>query len=260
MLNAISMSDPWEIDVAQRDCLLLAIERSIRVRAETDFFAWTQGSLQAAVPHDVLFCAGFGPNGRLLAAHTFSSIPLRQESKDAIVRAEDGLLRLLLRRWDHRGRTPLLIDGVEGRQPTEPLLSQSLAALGFCNVGVHGSWAPGGWIDTFFGFAGISVALDRYMADVIELLVPHLRAAYVRLQPPKPKTGPADSMRRLTAREDEILQLMQQGRTNAEIGAALGISPLTVKNHAQKVFRKLDVRNRTQAVVIDASMRWHSGG
>jgi transcriptional regulator EpsA len=259
MLNAVSMTDPWEIDLAQRDCLLLAIERSIRVRAETDFFAWSQGSLQAAVPHDVLFCAGFDPNGRQFVAHTFSPIPIREETKAAILGSESGLLGLLLRTWDRQGRAPLLIDCAEAEQAVEPTLSQSLTALGFSNVAVHGSWAPGGWIDTFFGFAGISVSLDQYMADVIELLVPHLRAAYVKLQPPKPKARSVDSIRSLTGREREILQLMQQGRSNAEIGAALGISPLTVKNHVQKVLRKLGVRNRTQAVVIDVSMRWQSG-
>ena len=38
------------------------------------------------------------------------------------------------------------------------------------------------------------------------------------------------------------------GKTNSEIGQILDISFFTVKNHAQRIFRKLDVLNRTQAV------------
>ena len=39
------------------------------------------------------------------------------------------------------------------------------------------------------------------------------------------------------------------------IGAALGISPLTVKNHTQKIFRKLKVQNRAHAVSRGISLR-----
>jgi len=38
------------------------------------------------------------------------------------------------------------------------------------------------------------------------------------------------------------------GKSNIEIGTILTISPLTVKNHVQKILRKLNVQNRTQAV------------
>lgn len=52
----------------------------------------------------------------------------------------------------------------------------------------------------------------------------------------------------LTARETEILHLIYQGKPNIEIGATLGINPLTVKDHVRKILRKLQVRNRTQAI------------
>jgi DNA-binding NarL/FixJ family response regulator len=52
----------------------------------------------------------------------------------------------------------------------------------------------------------------------------------------------------VTEREAEILTWVQKGKSNREIGRTLGISPLTVKNHVQKILRKLEVHNRTQAV------------
>jgi DNA-binding NarL/FixJ family response regulator len=51
----------------------------------------------------------------------------------------------------------------------------------------------------------------------------------------------------LTPREHEILGLVAQGRSNAEIARALGISEPTVKGHLWRLFRKIGVANRTAA-------------
>jgi DNA-binding CsgD family transcriptional regulator len=52
----------------------------------------------------------------------------------------------------------------------------------------------------------------------------------------------------LSEREREILDWVRKGKTNHEIGTILGISQFTVKNHLQRIFRKLDVLNRAQAI------------
>jgi len=51
----------------------------------------------------------------------------------------------------------------------------------------------------------------------------------------------------LSTREMEVLDALCRGRTNVQIAAALEISPFTVKNHVQRIFRKIGVTNRTQA-------------
>ncbi|MEN4013865.1 MAG: LuxR C-terminal-related transcriptional regulator, partial [Bellilinea sp.] len=53
----------------------------------------------------------------------------------------------------------------------------------------------------------------------------------------------------LTARETEILDLMARGLNNAAIAKAAFISEQTVKNHITSIMRKLDVADRTQAVI-----------
>jgi DNA-binding NarL/FixJ family response regulator len=52
----------------------------------------------------------------------------------------------------------------------------------------------------------------------------------------------------LSDRERAVLELMASGSTNPEIGEALHLSKHTVKEHTSAVFRKLEVRNRTEAV------------
>lgn len=63
---------------------------------------------------------------------------------------------------------------------------------------------------------------------------------------------PADDGRlsELTERETEVLRLIGRGLSNHEIAEALFISELTVKTHITRIFRKLDLRDRPQAVVL----------
>ena len=53
----------------------------------------------------------------------------------------------------------------------------------------------------------------------------------------------------LTARESEVLALVARGASNAEIAQELGLTVKTVQNHVSNVLAKLQVRDRTQAVL-----------
>ena len=59
----------------------------------------------------------------------------------------------------------------------------------------------------------------------------------------------------LSEREVEVLQLVCQGRTNREIGAALQIAETTARGHVQSIIQKLHVRDRTAAAA--AGVRLH---
>jgi DNA-binding NarL/FixJ family response regulator len=54
----------------------------------------------------------------------------------------------------------------------------------------------------------------------------------------------------LTAREHEVLDLIAAGRSNAELAAALVLSPKTIRNHVSNIFTKLQVADRAQAIVL----------
>ncbi len=68
--------------------------------------------------------------------------------------------------------------------------------------------------------------------------------------------GPGEGMRsyasfgNLTPRERGLLELIAQGRDNAQIAAVLGLSDKTVRNHITSIFAKLEVENRAQAIVL----------
>jgi DNA-binding NarL/FixJ family response regulator len=63
------------------------------------------------------------------------------------------------------------------------------------------------------------------------------------------RSASASAFPELTERELEILELIAAGRSNAEIGQRLGIAPKTVRNHVANVLNKLEVADRSQAIV-----------
>ena len=59
----------------------------------------------------------------------------------------------------------------------------------------------------------------------------------------------------LTSREKEILKMVSQGASNNDIAEKLFVREVTVKTHLNSIFKKLKVKNRTQAVLLAMQMR-----
>jgi DNA-binding NarL/FixJ family response regulator len=97
------------------------------------------------------------------------------------------------------------------------------------------------------------VAAVRSAASGESLLSPEIteRLAERFARGPRPDTGGTPpELADLTPRELEVLRLIARGRTNTEIASQLVTSGATVKSHINRIFRKLDVAERAQAVVL----------
>ena len=92
----------------------------------------------------------------------------------------------------------------------------------------------------------------RTVAAGEAVLAASLAAAVVRRLQRVPRFAQAASarIRELTPREHEVLLLVAEGLTNAEIAARCTLTEGTVKTHVKHVFAKLGLRDRTQAVVF----------
>jgi DNA-binding NarL/FixJ family response regulator len=66
---------------------------------------------------------------------------------------------------------------------------------------------------------------------------------------PEPSAPPPDRLEDLTAREVEVLRLLAQGRSNADIAAELIVSAATAKTHVSNILTKLRLHDRIQAVI-----------
>ncbi len=62
--------------------------------------------------------------------------------------------------------------------------------------------------------------------------------------------GNGKELAKLSHRERQVLELIARGRDNAQIAATLGVSDKTIRNHITSIFGKLEVENRSQAIVL----------
>jgi DNA-binding NarL/FixJ family response regulator len=93
----------------------------------------------------------------------------------------------------------------------------------------------------------------RVVADGQALLAPTVTRrliADVTSRRAAARVKPAPALAALTPREREVLELIAKGMSNTEIAEALFVAEQTVKTHVSKVFAKLDLRDRAQAVVL----------
>jgi DNA-binding NarL/FixJ family response regulator len=92
----------------------------------------------------------------------------------------------------------------------------------------------------------------RVVAAGESLLAPSVTSLLVRefasrSRPGRPR---GDTLDELTEREREVLVLVAQGLSNAEIAGRLVVSPATAKTHVSRILTKLGLRDRTQLVVV----------
>ncbi|WP_273735357.1 LuxR C-terminal-related transcriptional regulator [Mycolicibacterium septicum] len=92
---------------------------------------------------------------------------------------------------------------------------------------------------------------DDFTLEVMELAGP-APAGFDALLAPETghgtRTSTADPLGDLTSRESEVLRAIAAGKTNAQIATALFVTEGTVKSHVKHILRKLNARNRTEAV------------
>jgi transcriptional regulator EpsA len=236
----------------EQEYLLCAIESGLRVANLGQFFLWTQGQVQALLPHQVLVCLQFGQGGALSRLECVHGTVLAPAAQQALTDGRDGLALRIARHCVQGGRLPVLADfGTPARQPLEGM-RDDIRRMGFDSVLVHGTGptSAGGSVFVLFGLA---VGPDARHAYFLELLLPHLHLALGRL----PAVRGADDApaRPLSAREAEIIGWLRAGKSNDEMGRILGISGLTVKNHLQRIYRTLGVSNRAHALARCMDLR-----
>jgi transcriptional regulator EpsA len=238
------------LDPLELESLVLNLDASLRVHTSHHFFNWSQGALQSLIRHEALTCVLGKGEPVSFQTESYSSVALDIARFNDVFRQDTAVVAQLVTHWEEKRRRPLQMDLSDGLL-AGTALARELGRLGAASIVAHGTPSAEGKLVSFFIFGCRPGAASPKHAYLVELLVPALHTAWVRTQlswsaaPAGAKPAVAGL---LTTREVEILKWLYHGKSNIEIGLILAISPLTAKNHVQKILRKLNVMNRTQAV------------
>ena len=148
-------------------------------------------------------------------------------------------------------REPVVVDPARDRDILSPLEIRHTEAFGLGRMALHGQIDLSFNMASYFSFARLpDTVTDEYAKFILRLIAPHLHAAFTSL----PAMSMADpAIRRLTPLERELLIWLAAGRSNTEIAALKRRSPTTVRNQLTVLFRKLQVKSRTEAVAMASS-------
>lgn len=251
------MDDVVTLSARELERLMHVIHSSMEVRRRNQFFLWAQGQLQSLLPHEIMICAHGDHARRSFVVEHFSSYPLPGRDVESIVDVDGGLMIQTVKAWIERGDKPLLVCGSDRDSSLYRRFEAALFRYSFPNLATHGLPILPGSAGSFFTFVNLPQPLTTRQGYLIEILTPYIHCAFVRMlgnERHEQFERPAND-RLITAREIEILQWVRDGKSNQEIGHILGISPLTVKNHVQKILKKLNVQNRAQAVARGLSLQ-----
>lgn len=237
--------------------LVMTMEKALEIQTRSQFFLWAQGALQGFLAHEALWCAHGDVDAMQLRVESFSRAVPSARLESQVTDPADGLLPRLVDDWLRGGRVPRVLSVDGGEQTGRRQLIADLQRCGFNHVLVHGVKEVQGKHGSFFAFAGMPRLPDGRDAYLLDLLMPHLHLALHRMLPSCEGRNGAELAPTilLSKREIQVLHWVRNGKTNQEIGQILGISAPTVKNHLQKIMRKLNVSNRAQAVGKSATLR-----
>jgi transcriptional regulator EpsA len=254
------MSDSLTLSDTDAEAMLRVIEAAPQVRRRYHFFVWTQAYLQTLLPHQILLCGAYQRQHKEVVFEVFDSVAVPAAALALLTDMASPLMRQLVDLWIAHRNQPLIafVSRLSGAAVAD---GQALMLqAGIDQILIHGVARPQrpADIESLFLLTSLHEPVPPRLLINFDLLLPHLHATYLRVQaveremgepapaPVAPRSGPRTDA--LTGRERQILSHVREGKSNQQIGEVLNISALTVKNHVQKILRKLGAANRAQAV------------
>jgi transcriptional regulator EpsA len=233
----------------------------LAVRSHFDLLVWLQGEMQQYLPHDLLIAAWGDFESGAIHHDIVSIMPgVRSEHSDA--QKVDTFMVNLYGKWRDFGKKPYSFcnfdDGFQIREPNaDSVVGGALRKMR--SALVHGVIDMRGSHDCLYAIFSQSPDGADAGRSALPAVLPYLdialrQVAHLPHQLPVDSPDASEILAQavqgtgLTERELEILRWVTLGKTNPEIGTILNLSEFTVKNHLKRIFKKLDVLNRAQAV------------
>ncbi|MEF8728826.1 MAG: XrtB/PEP-CTERM-associated transcriptional regulator EpsA [Accumulibacter sp.] len=236
--------------------LLATMRASLSIESHLKLLLWLQGDVQRLLPHQALISFSLGADHPAFDYDVISLLP-GVRTRELPPRRMHGIAASLHQRWTALGGR-VVTGSCEQFISVDDAASASLGAISeMRHVLFHSIPDNRLRADHLYVMLRARSGFGEDETHHFELLLPYLDAALSRIErlPSLPGIAAdpvvlldAVAAGGLSGREREILDWVRQGKTNIEIGMILGISSFTVKNHLKRIFQKINVSNRAQAV------------
>jgi len=256
---ALPVSSVSLLSIHEREMFLGVVQESLAIDHHFQLFLWLQGSLQHFLPHDVLIVAVGDFASRRFKLDIVSALP-GMVSASCMNCRRDLISDWLFERWKRNQRQMLSFNGSVGSLVNETCDCDAVLELrGMRSALVHGLHDERSGEDALYVVLNAEDMANERQRAMFALLLPQIDFVCRRVQSAPANVADSNSVLEaslaeiredagISSREQEILTWVRAGKTNQEIGQILNISTFTVKNHLQRIYRKIDVINRTQAV------------
>lgn len=253
MMDMEVKNKPWEK-------IFSVIQRSYTIDKHIDFFIWLQSSVTEIVPHDMLLASwgDFGKRDKQSKLNYDVASNVSNVSTKVIFEASaeiDDFMLYLHQGWLKNNRRWFTLNNLNQLDIDHEFNANFLSKLNQLNsllvYGVSDVRGNNECLYVFFSKQNIFEVQDSVMG----LIMPHIDNVLRKIQHLEPVANVDESVATtscfgLTARELEIIHWVKSGKTNQEIGMILQISSNTVKSHLKRIFHKLNVSRRAQAVAM----------
>lgn len=234
--------------LADETALIQLLESLGQIQTKEALVSWVSKDLQGVLPHRAFICG----MGRI---HRAGVAPIKlfawnfpAEYLQSLKHAAGLYTSPIMKNWLASGEVQLLDPAETAGVSLDRDWLERFEASGLKNIAAHGVCDYTRQHASYFSFHQIPGVLGERHRFLLNILVPHMHTALLRvLQKIKADARAARTDRALTTRELEVLAWVCEGKTSAEISAILGVARSTVRNQIQSILVKLRVNTRAQA-------------
>lgn len=240
-----------QLTSTEKEHYLEFIGRATAVSAYSDFYSLINNELRKLIPYSQAICGlGYITPQETVQAHKLISFDFPVEYLKAISTKDGGFTSPKMANWMQSRIPQLFEDNPEEVDALPGDWVKITRRYGLKNMASHGMHDLQGRCTSYFTFCNLPERLGERHIYLLQLVVPILHAALVKVADEVPPLGiePVLYGKVFTPREIELLRFIANGKKKKDIALTLGISENTVRNHLNNLYAKLGVNKATQAI------------
>jgi len=244
--GSISVLSQLLSDAELRRCLDIS-ESLVQIESTSDFSYVLAHHVRELIPHECSVCGFIDKD--TYAVSNMLTIGYPQGFLDEIMHDSNSARVVespVVKSWA-RGSNVIHVDDSLFYNPRYVEWTEAARRFHLKNMLVNGVEIKESRKFSYFNFTNHLRPVKEKELRIMSVLTPHLHLALARINNEKQQANADSPVAFLSARELQVLKLIDSGYKNSEIAEKLFVSPYTVKNHVRHIYDKLGVRNRVAA-------------